>query len=438
MGTRTGPAGAAVTLASRRSVLKAAAAGTALAFFGPWRSHHAWAQAKRRKSLFIGLTTDDTGQYAASGEDERRGMLLAIKEFNDRGGILGRRIETVHLDTQTKPEIGAAVAEEMIQIHECGFLLGGVHSGVANAISQVAQKHGIVYFNTNSSSPTESGKDCHRVKFVWDGNGYNFSAAVVKGAMTGFGREWMILTHDYVWGHSTAKGIRSIVEASGGTIVEELLVPQNTADFLPYLEKVKARKPRVIATAIGGEDIKALRAQIRQLGMDKQFAWINNQQDWPDIYGLGADSLFGIFGTNWYWKLDRPGVAEFVKRYQAANPGYRIKVPGNVFYNGYMATRELLKAIQRVGSTNNIKVIKELERLRIPAKERMQHHDAYMNPRTHQVQQTIYMATRNARGTDKDDLYRILGPLAPVEVEDPAAANACNLETYEATPTVDA
>ena len=30
-------------------------------------------------------------------------------------------------------------------------------------------------------------------------------------------------------------------------------------------------------------------------------AWINNQQDWPDVYGLGPEQIFGVFGTNWYW-----------------------------------------------------------------------------------------------------------------------------------------
>ena len=70
-----------------------------------------------------------------------------------------------------------------------------------------------------------------------------------------------------------------------------------------------------------------------------------------------------------------------------------IQVPGNVYYNGYMATRELLRAVERAGTTNNIKVIKELESLKVPARDRMQHFDAYMNPATHQMQQTIYMAT---------------------------------------------
>ena len=79
-------------------------------------------------------------------------------------------------------------------------------SGVANAISQVAQQYGVIYLNTNSSSPTEAGENCHRVKFVWDGNGTNFAKAAVKNAIDAYGKKWVLLTNDYVWGHDTADG----------------------------------------------------------------------------------------------------------------------------------------------------------------------------------------------------------------------------------------
>ena len=66
-------------------------------------------------------------------------MLMAIDEFNAKGGVLGRKIETDHIDTETKPATGSRVAERMITREQCGFLIGAVHSGVANAISQVAR-----------------------------------------------------------------------------------------------------------------------------------------------------------------------------------------------------------------------------------------------------------------------------------------------------------
>ena len=181
-----------------------------------------------------------------------------------------------------------------------------------------------------------------------------------------------------------------------------------------------------------------MRQQVAQLGMGEKPAWINNQQDWPDVYGLPIENLFGVFGTTWYYKLDLPGVDDFVKRYQAMYPDTKMRVPGNVFYNGYMATKNLLAAIERAGTTNNIAVIKELEGHKMSAADRMQHHDAYIDPVTHQVQQTIYLAAGNTGSSDKDDMFKILSNSSPDEVKDEGAPGACGLESYDATPTFDA
>ncbi|MGI9481109.1 MAG: ABC transporter substrate-binding protein [Hyphomicrobiales bacterium] len=423
---------------TRRGLLGAAVAGAGLTTFaGPWNHNRVYAAASD-KPIKIGITSDASGQYANSGASDRRGMAMAIAEFNEKGGVLGRKVETIHIDTETTPATGSRVAERLISREECGYLIGAVSSGVANAISQVAQKYGVIYLNTNSSSPTESGKNCHRVKFVWDGNGTNFAKAAVKNAVERFGDQWMLLTNDYVWGHNTAAATKKLLEEYGGSVKEEILVPQGTRDFSSALLKIQQATPNVVAAAVGGDDQKAMRQQVAQLGMGAQPAWINNQQDWPDVYGLPIENLFGVFGTTWYYKLDLPGVDEFVKRYQAMYPDTRMRVPGNVFYNGYMATRELLNAIERAGSTNNIAVIKALEGHKMSAKDRMQHHDAVIDANTHQVQQTIYLATANAGTKDKNDLFKILNQSTPEAVQDMGAQDACKLESYEDTPTFDA
>jgi branched-chain amino acid transport system substrate-binding protein len=214
----------------------------------------------------------------------------------------------------------------------------------------------------------------------------------------------------------------------GGTI------PQNTRDFASYLLKVQQIKPDVIATAVGGDDIKALRQQVSDLKLEDKAAWINNQQDWPDIWGA-PETLFGVFGTTWYHLLPLPGVPEFVKRWQTTYPKSPIPVPGNVSYNGYVATRELLRAIQRAGSTNNLKVIKALEGHKMPAADRMQHFDAYIDPATHQVQQTIYLARRNAKPKDKTDLFDVLSWTKPENALDDAAPGKCKLKPDAEIPS---
>jgi branched-chain amino acid transport system substrate-binding protein len=423
---------------SRRALLgSAAAAGGLAAFAGPWKHNRVWA-AGTDKPIKIGITSDASGQYANSGASDRRGMLMAISEANAKGGVLGRKIETTHIDTETTPATGSRVAERLISREDCGFLVGAVSSGVANAISQVAQRNGVIYLNTNSSSPTESGKNCHRVKFVWDGNGTNFAKAAVRNSIDAYGGKVLLLTNDYVWGHDTAKATRTLIDQYGGEVLDEILIPQGTRDFSAALLKIQQTNPDVVAAAVGGDDQIALRQQVAQLGMGSKPAWINNQQDWPDVYGLPLDNLFGVFGTTWYYGLDLPGVKEFVERYQAMYPDTSMRVPGNVFYNGYMATRELLAAIERAGSTNNIAIIKQLEGHVMAAADRMQHDDAVIDPITHQVQQTIYLATANDEPKNEQDMFKILTQSSPQDVRDETSLGTCKLESYDDTPSFDA
>jgi branched-chain amino acid transport system substrate-binding protein len=384
--------------------------------------------------ILIGITADASGQYANSGDSDKRGVIMAIEEINAKGGVLGRPIKYVHMDTETTPATGSRIAERMIKQDKVAFIVGGVSSGVANAISQVAQKYGVIYMNTNSSSPSEAGENCHRVKFVWDGNGNNFSQAAVKSAIGTFGKKWLLITNDYVWGHDTAKATKKLVKESGGEIMDEILVPQGTRDFSAILLKLQQKAPNVVAAAVGGDDLKALRTQVSQMKLGDKYAWINNQQDWPDIYGLPRTDLFGVFGTTWYQGLELPGVKEFNAKYTKTNGDSKIKSPGNVFYNGYWATRSLLEAVERAKTTNNRAVIKELEGLKISAADRMQHHDAVMNPATHQLQQTIYLATANLSSQNPDELFKILSNTPPSEVVDKEADAKCKLEPLESTP----
>ena len=98
----------------RRKLLKTAVFGAGLygvaPFYGPWKTNRAWAQSAQKKPLVIGLTMDSSGQYAASGADERLGAMMALKEFNAKGGVLGRQIEAIHMDTETTPATGTRIA----------------------------------------------------------------------------------------------------------------------------------------------------------------------------------------------------------------------------------------------------------------------------------------------------------------------------------------
>src|ERR671916_604782 len=149
------------------SAMAAALAGTG-SFFGPWSHNRAFAQSKPLK---LGLTCDASGQYGNSGQDDLRGIRIAIDEFNAKGGVLGRKIEWITADTETTPATGTRIAERFIR-EECSFL-----------------------------------------------------SASVRNAVESIGKSWLLLTNDYVWGHTTSNATKALVEASGGRIMDNLLVP---------------------------------------------------------------------------------------------------------------------------------------------------------------------------------------------------------------------
>ena len=307
---------------SRRGVLKgslmASAIGGTASFFGPWKHNRVWAQGAA-KPIKLGLTCDASGQYGNSGQDDLRGIRMAIDEFNAKGGVLGRKIEWITADTETNAGHRHAASPSASSPRKtAAILIGALHSGVANAITQVANKYGVIYLNTNSSAPSEAGENCSRVKFVWDGNGTNFSKAAVQERGRDDRQELaaadqrLCLGPHHLGGDQGAGRERPAARSS-----TTCWCRRTPATSPSYLLKIQQAKPDVVATAIGGDDIKALRQQVAQLKLDDKAGL--DQQPAGLARRLGrARQLFGVFGTTWYHKLPLPGVAEFVKRWQTA------------------------------------------------------------------------------------------------------------------------
>ena len=138
--------------ASRRRVLKVSALALATAgaygvapFFGPWKHNHAWSQAGQKKPLVLGLTMDASGQYAASGMDERLGAMMAIKEINAKGGVLGRKIEIDFQDNRCNPAEAVKSVTQMLSEKKYVAIHDGLCSSVALAIMPLVERAGIPF-----------------------------------------------------------------------------------------------------------------------------------------------------------------------------------------------------------------------------------------------------------------------------------------------------
>lgn len=392
----------------------------------------ATAAPKAAVPIVIAHVAPTTGRFSLHAEADRRGAEMAVDEFNARGGVLGRELILISRDPTTDVRVAGKVAEELISETKVGFLVGAINSGVAAAMSSVCQRHGVIFINTNSSAPSESVENAHRTKFVFDANAANYNQTLLKYALsTRQSKRVVLLTEDDEWGRSSAAASRAYITANGGTIVGEVSAPEALPDPAAIIKKVVAQNADVAAVNVSGDNQMKLFAQISP-EMLKKPLWVVGEVDWEDLYPAPGTPR-PLFGVTWSWNLKTPGTAEFVARYRKRYGHTRIDYPGHVTQSAYLATKALLAAIEKAGTTDNHAVIRLLEKYRASPKDRMQDAAAYMDPVSHHLQQSTYVATWHPASAHAERGIEILKHLPPDQVRYEKEATT-RLESFEDTP----
>lgn len=89
----------------------------------------------------VGLILPLTGGSSDMGNSARIGAQLAVDEVNEVGGYLGRPFELVTRDDKANPDVGLAVANELVLKEKVLATLGFCNTGVASKALDVFQKN---------------------------------------------------------------------------------------------------------------------------------------------------------------------------------------------------------------------------------------------------------------------------------------------------------
>lgn len=384
------------------------------------------------KPIIIAHVSPTSGRFSIHSEADKRGVELAIKEYNDKGGVLNRPIILIQYDPTLDTKKAAQVAEELINVNKISFMAGAVNSGVATSMSEVCQKYGVIFINTNSSAPSQAVEHAHRTKFVFDANGANYYKSLLKYSFDkAVNKNVILLTEDNQWGKSNAEAVKPFIQEYQGNIVKEILVSPDLNNPLELVNKIKEIDAQTVIVNISGNNQVKLFAQISPETFDKQ-SWIVGEIDWEDLY-LVPGNIRPLFGVNWSWNLDNAETKKFVKIYRDRYSNTKLDYPGHVTYSAYLSTKALLDAIIKVNSTNNHLIIKELEKYRATASERMQDSDAYMDAKSHHLQQSTYIATWRPDIKNPQNSIKILGHITPLESRYVEEDNT-KLESFDQTP----
>lgn len=294
-----------------------------------------------------------SGKEAAFGTAAHKGVILAFEEANAAGGVLGRKVELVTEDNQSKPGESATIAKKFVSRDKVIAVLGGNPSSNSLEAAPVLQNAKVPMIAISSTNPrvTEVGNYIFRVCFIDPFQG----AVLAKFAReTLHARRAALLTSvNNAYSVGISKVFREKFTAAGGEIVAEQKHSEGDKDFRAQLTAIKAAGAEVIFHSSNYTEGALICIQARQLGFTGPIfggdAW-----EAPQLIEIGGAAVEGTYySTHASPESTAPEVRNFVKKFRARWDG---ETPDSIAALGYDAAQLLFDALQRAGTTEGAKL----------------------------------------------------------------------------------
>ena len=300
----------------------------------------------------VGEYASLTGREATFGESSHDGTLLAVDEINAAGGVLGKKMQLLTEDDESKPGQPSTVVHKLISRDNVVAVLGEVASSRSLEAANICQENKIPMISPSSTNPkvTETGNYIFRVCFIDPFQGTvmaNFATRTLKIKKVGL---LVDVKSDYSVG--LAKFYKEQFLKNGGEIVSEKNYSGGDKDFKAQLTSIKAAGPEGIFVPGYYTEVGLIVRQARQLGI-KQPLFGGDGWESSALLTIGGHAMEGTyFSTHFSPEETDPAVQEFVKKFQA-----RFKMlPDAMAALGYDSAKILANAMTKAGTTDGAKV----------------------------------------------------------------------------------
>ncbi len=425
---------------SRRGLLKTSAvagAGLAVPTIFTAQSATAFTNNPTGGTVTLGFNVPQTGPYADEGADELRAYQLAVEHLNGEGdggmlntfsskalegsGIMGKKVEYVTGDTQTKSDAARASAKSMIEKDGAIMITGGSSSGVAVAVQGLCQEAGVIFMAGLTHSNDTTGKDKKANGFRHFFNAYMSGAALapVLKNLYGDDRKAYHLTADYTWGWTQEESIKAATEALGWETVNTVKTPLAATDFSSYIAPVlNSGADVLVLNHYGGNMVNSLTNAV-QFGLREKEVNGKNFEIVVPLYSRlmakgAGENVKGIHGsTNWHWSLQDEGSKAFVRSF-GTKYGFP---PSQAAHTCYVQTLLYADAVQRAGSFNPCAVAEALEDFEFDG---MGNGKTLYRGEDHQCFKDVLVVRGKENPTSEFDLLEVVEVTPRAQVEYPA------------------
>ena len=353
-----------------------------------------------------------SGTMSISEVAVKNATLLAIKEINATGGVLGKQIVPVVEDGESKPEVFAQKIEKLITTDDAAVVFGGWTSASRKAMKPVVEgAKGLLFYPVQYEGLEVSPN------IFYTGATTNQQIIPALDYMKEQGLTNVYLVgSDYVFPRTANKEIKAYAAANGLTILGEDYLQLGDTNVQGIVQKVLAAKPQVVFNTLNGDTNVSFFKELKAKGnTPDQIQTISVSIAEEEVGGVGVDNLVGhLVAWNYYQTTDEPMNAKFVEAFKAEYGAE--KNTADPIEAGYNSVYIWKAAVEKAKSFDIDKVIAAAGGIVLDTPEGK----LTVHPTNHHVFKTARIGKVNAEGLI-DEVWNSGAPVEP----DPC------LDTYE-------
>jgi branched-chain amino acid transport system substrate-binding protein len=324
------------------------------------------AVAEAQPPIRIGASASKTGAYAALGQNQLRGYQLCVKHTNEKGGVLGRKLELVVEDDQSRSATAIRIYERLITQEKVDLVLGPYGSPMTEPVINLTEKYRMpmVAATVGTTSIFKKGR-----KFIF--MVYSPGEVYLEGFVELVARNGLktiaLINEDSIFPHAVVKGAAELAKKRGLQVVFAEAYPKGTTDFSAILARVRATTPDALGAATYFEDAVAITRQMKELNMNPKMYAATIGVGQPKFYEMLGRTAESVYGPS-QWEPEfvtiragglipiarqYPGAREFVEAHNLAYPGAALSYQTAA---GYAGCQVLTEAVKRAGSLDKEKI----------------------------------------------------------------------------------
>ena len=313
------------------------------------------------KPLRIGVLADMSTAMADNyGSGSVTAAKLALEDFGP--SVLGRPIELLSADHQSKPDVAATIARRWYDIEGVDMITDLDNSAIALGTQALAAEKGKLALITGSGSTVITGAQCSPNGALWVIDTYALAKTVAKPLVEAGQKSWLYLVADITLGKSFVADVTPVVQAGGGKVVGQVFHPLLATDFSSQILQAQSSGAQTIALFNVGGDLTNSVKQASEFGLlsgPQKLAgfWMTVR----DVRALGLKVAGGLYMSEaFYWDQDDETRA-FARRFHE-----REKAMPNSFQAGvYSAVMHYLKAVKAADTDKADTVMAKMRELPI-------------------------------------------------------------------------